>query len=415
MTLRAVLTVSIIARCLAWRTEPAMSIKGSPKANDVRVLRLGMVGGGNGAFIGAVHRAAARLDGRYQLVAGALSSDAANAHASASLLGIDAKRSYADYADMATQEAARADGIDVVAVVTPNHLHYPVAKAFLEAGIHVICDKPLALTVEQAELLARAVAKSGKAFVLTQNNTGYPMVRQARSMVASGMLGKIRVIRVSYAQDWLTTSLEKSGQKQAAWRMNPALAGAGGAVADIGVHAFNLAQYISGLTLDAVCAHLDSFGDDRELDDNASVLLRYVGGASGVLWASQVAPGNNNALSIGVYGDKGGIEWAGEANDYLRYTPIGEPPRLITRGGPGANEIAAQATRMPAGHPEGYIEGFANLYADAADLILSGSTDAAAFGLPDINAGIDGMRFIDACVRSSRSGGIWTSVNGGEA
>ncbi|MEM9388385.1 MAG: Gfo/Idh/MocA family oxidoreductase [Pseudomonadota bacterium] len=389
-----------------------MSIEGRDDAVDARPLRLGMVGGGHGAFIGAVHRMAARLDGRYDLVAGALSSRPDVARASGADLGIAPDRAYDHFEEMAAAEASREDGIEVVAIVTPNHLHFAACKAFLENGVHVICDKPLVVSMSEAVELEKLVEQSGLVFTLTQNNTGYPMVRQAREMIGEGMLGSIRVIRVSYVQDWLTTAIERDGQKQAAWRMDPAQAGAGGAIADIGVHAYNLAEFMTGLTLESVCADLQSFGEGRSLDDNANVLLRYEGGARGTLWATQVAPGNNNALTIGVYGDKGGLEWSGEANDYLRYTPLGQPPQMITRGGPGASAAAANATRMPAGHPEGYIEGFGNLYARAADLIQGQNKGGPLTDdeLPGIAAGLSGMRFIAACLASNRDGGCWTSV-----
>ena len=391
-----------------------MSIKGNDEAAIDCPIRLGMVGGGRGAFIGAVHRMAARLDRRFDLVAGALSSDAGVARESAADLGIAADRSYADFEEMARREAARPGGIEAVAIVTPNHLHFAACRAFLENGIHVICDKPLAVSMDEAQALAALVEKSGLVFGLTQNNTGYPMVRQARQMVKDGLLGALRVVRVSYAQDWLATPLEQDGQKQAAWRMDPAKAGLGGAIADIGVHAFNLVEFITGLRLEAVCADLQSFGKGRHLDDNANVLLRFEGGVRGTLWASQVATGWNNALTVGIYGDKGGLEWDGEANDYLRFTPLGQPPQLITRGGPGAIEVAALATRMPAGHPEGYIEGFANLYADVADLIAAYKAGDAKSPseVPGIEAGLSGMRFIAACVASSGAGGVWMQVDG---
>ncbi|MFM9978504.1 MAG: Gfo/Idh/MocA family protein [Sphingomonadaceae bacterium] len=390
-----------------------MSIKGSEESAVARPLRLGMVGGGRGAFIGAVHRMAARLDRRYDLVAGALSSDPDNARASAHDLGIAPDRAYAEFRTMAQAETARSDGIEVVAIVTPNVLHFAAAKAFLEAGIDVICDKPMTLTLAEADALADIVARTGRVFALTQNNTGYPMVRQARAMVRDGLLGTLRVVRVSYVQDWLTTSLEREGQKQAAWRMDPSQAGAGGAIADIGVHAYNLVEFITGLELESVCADLQSFGEGRTLDDNANVLLRYKGGARGTLWASQVAPGNNNALTVGIYGDMGGLEWNGEANDYLRFTPVGQPPQIVTRGGPGANAAATAVTRMPAGHPEGYIEGFANLYSDVADLIIGARNGGPKTGetVPGIAAGLSGMRFIAACVASGKAGAVWTPVS----
>ncbi|QEU01787.1 Gfo/Idh/MocA family protein [Pseudomonas oryzihabitans] len=389
-----------------------MSIDGKVEKVVDRPIRLGMVGGGRGGYIGAVHRMAVRLDRRFELVAGAFSSNSEIAQLSGADLGIAADRTYTDFREMARAEAERPDGIEAVAIVTPNHLHYEACKAFLSAGIHVICDKPMTTTLADAHRLVELVESTGLVFALTQNNTGYPMVRQARAMVREGLLGNLRMIRVSYAQDWLTTLLEADGHKQASWRMDPAQAGDGGAVADIGVHAFNLVQYITGLQLQSVCADLQSFGSGRSLDDNANVLLRYEEGVRGTLWASQVAPGNNNALTVGIYGDRGGLEWNGEANDYLRYTPFGEPPRLITRSGPGANAVAAACSRMPAGHPEGYVEGFANLYADVAAAIL-----ARRAGVREIDdtfqgadAGLAGMRFITACVASHRAGAAWVDV-----
>ena len=391
-----------------------MAIESFGTERSARRLRLGMVGGGRGAFIGAVHRMAARIDDKYTLVAGALSANEENARASASDLHIDEGRTYADFREMAKAESERDDGIDVVSIVTPNHLHFDVAKAFLEAGIHVICDKPMTMTLEEARELARLVKEKDRFFMLTQNNTGYPMVRQAREMVASGELGEIQVVRVSYVQDWLTTALDREGQKQAAWRTDPKLAGVGGSIGDIGVHAFNLAAFVTGLELDSVCADLRSYVEGRELDDNANVLLRYANGASGTLWASQVAPGNYNRLSIGVYGTTGGLEWVGEDNDNLTWTPLGEPSRQITRGGPGALEVANVVTRMPPRHPEGYIEGFGNLYSDAAELIgarIEGrEPQALARGVPTVEDGVAGLAFIEACVRSSGNGASWATL-----
>ncbi|GJH14539.1 Gfo/Idh/MocA family oxidoreductase [Caballeronia novacaledonica] len=393
-----------------------MSIKGTDNtsAASSRRLRLGMVGGGRGAFIGSVHRMAARLDDRYELVAGALSSSAEIALSSASDLGISPDRAYADFRTMATEEARRSDGIDVVSIVTPNKLHFEACKVFLEAGIHVICDKPMTSSLEEALALHRLAQDRNLVLVLTQNNTGYPMVRQARAMVRDGRIGKVRHIQVNYIQDWLTTPIEQSGHKQASWRMDPAAAGKGGVIADLGVHAFNLASFITNLELEQVCADLRTFVEGRALDDNANVLLRYTGGATGTMWVSQVAPGHNNSLSIGIYGDAGSIQWNGEQNDYLLYTSYGCPPQIITRGGPGAEAVAARATRMPAGHPEGYIEGFANLYSNAADLIQAHAgerdLDASSAELPGTKEGVDGLRFIDACIESSRDGASWKSM-----
>lgn len=393
-----------------------MAIESFGTERAARKLRLGMVGGGRGAFIGAVHRMAARLDDKWDIVAGALSASAENAKASAADLGLDSDRAYTCWEEMAQKEAAREDGIDAVSIVTPNHLHFGPAKAFLEAGINVICDKPMTLNLDEARELEKIVEKSGLVFVLTQNNTGYPLVRQARAMVADGTLGDIQVIRTSYVQDWLTTALDQEGQKQAAWRTDPKLAGGGGSIGDIGVHAFNLAAFISGLELDQVCADLHSYVPGRQLDDNANVLLRYKGGASGNLWTSQVAPGNYNRLSIGIYGTKGGLEWVGEDNDNLYYTPFGEPTRCITRGGPGAMDVANAGTRMPPRHPEGYIEGFGNIYSNAAEMIWAAKDkrdpDQYATMLPTVGDGVRGLEFIEACVASSRNGGVWTKLSG---
>ena len=292
-------------------------------------LKLGMVGGGKGAFIGGVHRIAARLDGHWDLVAGAFSSDPERAAQSAAELGIAAQRSYDSFAAMAKAEAARPDGIDAVAIVTPNHLHAPVATAFLRAGIPVICEKPLATTVEDAEALVKLVAETGLPFILTQTYTGYPMVREARALVAAGRIGRVRHVQVEYLQDWLAKPVESSGNKQAAWRTDPAQSGPGGCIADIGTHAFNLATFVTGLVPSAVLADLTAFGPDRTLDDNTAILLRFGGGAKGMIWASQIAPGAKNGLCIRVVGEVGGLRWDQERPDHLEFTPIGKPTRTL--------------------------------------------------------------------------------------
>jgi predicted dehydrogenase len=379
-----------------------------------RRLRLGMVGGGRGAFIGMVHRIAARLDDRYELLAGALSADAERAAASAADLRIAPARAYADFREMARAEAARPDGIEVVAIVTPNHLHVPVASTFLDAGIDVICDKPLAAKLPEAVRLVRQVRESGRVFVVTYNNTGHAMVRQAREMVRAGVLGAIRLVQVEYAQGWLTEPIEASGHKQASWRLDPAQAGDGGCIADIGTHAFNLAAYVTGLSVEEVCAELSHFVPGRRLDDNAAVLLRYAGGARGVLWASQVAPGNDNALRLRVYGERGGIEWAQERSEELLVTLHGGAQRRLVRGGPETGAAAARATRLPPGHPEGYAEAFANIYADAAELILARregrAPDPAATTVPGVDEGAAAVAFVAAVVESAGRGGKWMKV-----
>lgn len=386
---------------------------------DAGPIRYGMVGGGQGAFIGGVHRIAARLDGEFQLVAGALSSDPERAIASGRELGLDADRCYASFAEMAKAEAARADGIEAVAIVTPNHVHYPAAKAFLDAGIHVICDKPLTSNLADAKKLAAAAAKSGRLFVLTHNYTGYPMVRQAREMVTKGMLGDLRVVHAEYPQDWLTEAVEASGSKQAVWRTDPKQSGAGGATGDIGTHAYNLARFVTGLELDSLAADLDAFVPGRLLDDNAHILMRFKAkgrapAAKGMLWASQVAPGNENGLKLRVYGTKGGLEWEQEHPNNLWYTPFGQEKRLITRGGAGAGASAARVSRIPAGHPEGYLEGFANIYAEAARAIRAmrrkGGKMPKDVVFPTVEDGVEGVAFVEACVKSSKKNGAWTTL-----
>ncbi|MFN4158740.1 MAG: Gfo/Idh/MocA family protein [Gemmobacter sp.] len=388
-----------------------MAIEGRSEARAGRI-RLGMVGGGRGAFIGAVHRIAARLDDHYELVAGCFSSDAEKSAASGADLGLDPGRTYGSFAEMAAREARRKGGIEAVAIVTPNHMHAPVAAAFLKRGIHVICDKPLTATLPEARGLAKAAEASGAIFALTHNYTGYPMVRQARAMVAAGDLGEIRLVQVEYVQDWLTEPLEETGQKQAAWRTDPAQSGKGGATGDIGTHAYNLACFVSGLELEALAADLQSFVPGRRVDDNGHVLMRFKGGARGILWCSQVAPGNENALRLRVYGTKAGLDWAQEDPNYLWVTPLGAPRQRITRGGAGAGPEAARLTRVPPGHPEGYLEGFANIYAEAARAILarrSGAPVDPEVTFPGIAEGLAGVAFVDACVRSSAKGAAWVT------
>lgn len=372
----------------------------------MKTLKLGMVGGGIGAFIGGVHRIASRIDGEWELVAGALSSDPERAAKSADELGLDPARSYGSYVEMAQAEAARADGIDAVAIVTPNHMHAGPAIAFLDAGIHVICDKPLAHTLEDAEKIAAAVARSGKQFILTHNYTGYPLIRQAKEMVAAGALGDLRLVTVEYIQDWLTQAADPDN-KQAAWRTDPKRSGAGGCVGDIGTHAFNLASFVTGLEVETMSAELTSFVEGRQVDDNVEARFRFKGGAKGTLWASQVAVGNENGLSLRIYGTEGGLEWHQENPNVMTYTRFGEPKQLLTRGG-AAKIGAEQALRVPPGHPEGYLEGFATIYKEAADMIRAG--ESAGGHTPGIEDGLLGMRFIKACIDSSADNGAWVSL-----
>ena len=376
-------------------------------------IRLGMVGGGRDAFIGAVHRIASRIDDHYELVAGAFSSTPDKSTASAADIGVAADRAYSDYKTMASAEAQREDGIEAVSIVTPNHLHCPVATEFLKRGIHVICDKPLTSTLDDAKALVAEAEKSGALFVLTHNYTGYPMIRQARAMVADGQLGDIRLVQAEYPQDWLSTKLEDTGQKQAGWRTDPARSGLGGCIGDIGTHAFNLAGFVSNLKLHSLCADLDTFVEGRQLDDNAHIMLRFEGGAKGMIWSSQVAPGNENGLRVRIYGSKGGLEWSQEDPNYLWFTPLGEPKRLLTRSGSGATDPANDVSRIPPGHPEGYLEGFANLYTGAAEAIVKRRTgsEADVSLLPSVHDGLVGVAFVTAAVQSSNNGGTWETLD----
>ena len=386
-----------------------MAIEGRSEELDAPI-RLGMVGGGSDAFIGGVHRIASRIDDHYRLVAGALSSTPERAQKSGRELGLAEDRIYDDFNAMAEAESAREDGIEAVAIVTPNHVHYAAAKAFLERGIHVICDKPLTSTLQDAEKLVDVAEKSNALFILTHNYTGYPMIRQAREMIANGDLGALRVIQVEYAQDWLS---EEQDFKQAEWRTDPARSGAGGSTGDIGTHAFNLAAFVTGLELESLSADIQAFVEGRQVDDNAHVMLRYKSGARGMLWCSQVAPGNENCLRLRVYGEKGGLEWAQEDPNYLWYTPLGESKRLITRNGAGAGAAAARMSRIPPGHPEGYLEGFANIYSEAAKAITAkrhqSEVDADVI-YPTVQDGLLGVKFIDACVRSSAGNAQWVEI-----
>ena len=375
-------------------------------------IRLGMVGGGRDAFIGAVHRIASRIDDQFELVAGCFSSTAEKSKASGADLGLPDDRVYSDFTEMAKRAGRLKNGIDAVAIVTPNHVHYPAAREFLKRGIHVICDKPLTSTLADARKLVKAAEASSAAFVLTHNYTGYPLIRQAREMVANGDLGDIRVVQVEYPQDWLSEPLESTGQKQAGWRTDPAKSGAGGSIGDIGTHAYNLARFVTGLSLHSLCADMQCFVEGRELDDNAHVLLRFDGGARGMLWSSQVAPGNENGLRIRVFGTKGGVEWLQEDPNKLWFTPLGEPKRLLTRNGAGIGEASVAVSRIPAGHPEGYLEGFATIYNEAAATIraLQNGDPAPDLPYPTVRDGLEGVAFVDACVRSSARDGAWVKL-----
>src|SRR5690606_6665834 len=330
----------------------------------------------------------------YELVAGALSSTAEKFRRSGEALGLDPSRVYDDFESMAKAEAAREDGIEAVSIVTPNHMHAPAAEAFMRAGIHVICDKPLTTTLADARRLRDLVNETGLVFVVTHNYTGYPTVRHAREMVRAGELGEIRVVQVEYPQDWLTEKVEDTGSKQADWRTDPARSGAGGCIGDIGTHAYNLADFIVGIPVVEMCAELTTFVPGRRLDDNAQIMLRFANGARGALWSSQVAPGNENALKIRVYGTRGGLEWCQEQPNHLWVSPFGQPTHLVSRATGAAGPAAARVSRIPSGHPEGYLEGFATIYSEAAAAIRaarSGESPDPAVIYPTVEDGVKGV------------------------
>ena len=370
-----------------------------------RKLRYGMVGGGPGAFIGNVHRMAASLDGTMELVAGAFSSDPEKSEAQGKELGLASDRTYASFQSMAEAEARREDGIDFVSIVTPNHMHFLVAKTFLEAGFHVICDKPMTNTLEDAETLCDLVNKHDRVFALTHNYTGYPMVKQARSMVLDGKIGAVRKIVVEYPQGWLATPLELSGHKQAGWRTDPKRAGAG-ALGDIGSHAENLARYVTGLELEQICADVTTFVEGRAIDDDVSMLVRYQGGARGVLHASQISVGEENNLNIRVHGETGSLQWFQEHPNWLYYRDLDGPERVLKRGNEYLSEAAKRSTRLPSGHPEAFLEAFANIYMNAGRTIAARQAgeppDPDDLDFPSVQDGARGVHFILTALESGR-------------
>jgi predicted dehydrogenase len=382
-----------------------------------RKLRYAMVGGGRDAFIGAVHRQAMALDGHYEFVAGALSATPEKALASGRDVGLADDRNHGSWQALLADELARppAERVDLVAIVTPNHVHYEVARAFVDAGFHVVCDKPLVHTSAQAEELVACVAARGTLFAVTYNYTGYPMVREARALVRSGAIGAVRKVVVEYQQGWLAGALESADNKQSAWRSDPARSGPAGAMGDIGSHAENLVATVTGLELETLCADLTVFAPGRRLDDDASILLRFKGGAKGVLLASQVAIGHENDLRLSVFGERGTLEWRQEDPNQLVHAPLGGPRRILTRMSPGLSEAARRACRLPAGHPEGFIEAFANLYLGiAADILARERTGAPASGdeavYPRIEEGARGVRFIERTIASSTGDAKWVAM-----
>jgi predicted dehydrogenase len=380
-----------------------------------RKLRFGMIGGGRGAFIGGVHRIAAQMDGQSELVAGAFSSDPKRSKESGADLFLDPARVYGSYAEMAKAEACRlaSDRLDFVVIVTPNFQHFPAAKLFLESGFNVVCDKPVTISVAEAKKLRAIVRKTGRIFVLTHNYTGNAMVKQARDLVRNGTLGEVRKVVVEYPQGWLSTALEKSGQKQAGWRTDPKKSGSAGCVADLASHAENLARYITGLRIESLCADLTSFVGGRKLDDDANILLRFEGGAKGVLHSSQVSVGEENNLNLRVYGTKASIEWWQEHPNELIVKYPDEPRRIWRRGNGYVSPAAQACTRVPFGHPEGYLEAFGNIYREAFRAIaaeVAAKKPPADLDFPTIDDGVEGMVFIETAVRSHRRGARWMLV-----
>lgn len=373
-------------------------------------LRLAMVGGGPGSFIGPVHRMAAELDGAIELVAGAFSRDPAKNEEAARAWGVAPDRAYGDFRQMLTAEAARADGAQLVAVTTPNHLHFEVAAAALSAGLHVISDKPATLNLAQAEALAEAVAASGRLYGLTFVYTGYPMVREARAIIARGDLGAVRKVIVEYSQGWLSRPIERDGDKQAGWRADPAQAGVGGAIGDIGVHAFNIAEFVSGVRVERLCADLAAVVPGRTLDDDCNVLLGFAGGARGVLIASQISAGARNGLTVKVYGEKGGLTWSHERHTELIVDWLDGPTQILHAASGYLSGGAQASSRIPTGHPEGFIEAFANIYRDFAGAVAAGASDAGL--VPDIAEGVRSMAFVERAVSASAAGQGWVTLSG---
>lgn len=376
-------------------------------------LRLGMIGGGQGAFIGSVHRIASRIDDRYELVAGCLSSTPEKSLLSAKEIGLDITRSYPNFSTMAEEESKRDDGVEVVSIVTPNHMHASPAITFLNKNIHVICDKPMTSTMEDAHALVKAVSDSKAHFFLTHNYSGYPVVREMRKLVQKGELGKIRIVKGSYLQGWLGFKEEDTGSnKQAEWRTDPTRSGAAGAVGDIGSHTMHLIEFITGLKLQSVAADLTIFVEGRKLDDDASILIRMNEGVKGSLSISQIATGEENNFSISIYGDKGALHWRQENPNYATLSKVGKPNQIITRGGPIQQEGSLANIRIPTGHPEGYLEAFAQIYSDAADVIQgSGNSKEIHKILPNENDGLHIMKFINASVNSSSNNSSWVDLN----
>jgi len=386
-------------------------IEGRATTGKGTLLTYGMVGGGRGAFIGDVHRKAIAMDGKATLAAGCLSRDFENTLETGREWGIEEERLYRSYEEMMEKEGARPDKIDFVVIVTPNNTHFPVARMALENGIHVVCDKPLTTSSRDAEELAKLAGEKGLIFGVTYTYTGYPMVKHLREMVAKGDLGEIRFVNAEYPQEWLSTPLEKTGQKQASWRTDPRQTGASNCVGDIGSHIENMVSYLTGFKIRSLCARLDSFVEGRVLDDNASIMVEYEGGAKGLYWSSQIAVGHDNGLRVRVYGSKGSLEWAQEHPNYARVCFLDRPSQILSRGRDEMYAHAQAYSRIPAGHPEGYFEAFANIYSticSALGKLKAGeSLGEADRDYPGVEEGVRGVRFIEKCVESSQKGAVW--------
>jgi predicted dehydrogenase len=378
-------------------------------------LTYGMVGGGDGAFIGDVHRKAIAMDGKAIIVSGCFSRDAENTLKTGAEIGLDKARLYASYEDMAIEEGKREDKIDFVVIVTPNFTHYPIAKAFLENNINVVCDKPLTVTSEQAEDLAATADKNGLAFCVTYTYTGYPIAKHAKQMIENGDIGDIRFVNAEYPQDWLSTLLEETGQKQAAWRSDPEQSGASNCVGDIGSHIENMVSYMTGLKIKALSARLDTLVENRKLDDNATIMVDYHGGARGLYWCSQIAVGHDNGLKVRIFGTKASIEWAQENPNYLKISYTDQPTRIISRGRDELYPIAEGFSRIPPGHPEGYFEAFANVYKSFISFLTKKKNNEPVLpedeDFPRVSNGIEGVRFIEKCVESSNKNASWIDMN----
>jgi predicted dehydrogenase len=390
-------------------------IEGQASGQKTQKLRYGMVGGGEGAFIGGVHRKSIAMDGKAEIVCGAFSQSYDNTLATGGSLGLPRERLYRSFEDMIRAEAKRADRPDFISIVTPNSTHYPAAKLALENGFTVVCEKPLATTSRDAADLARLVREKDLLFCVTYAYSGYPMVKHIRDIIARGEIGEVRFVNGEYPQEWLATKLEDTGQKQAAWRTDPALAGISNCVGDIGSHIEFMAGHMTGLRVESLCARLDRFGAGRPLDDNATVMVNYKGGAKGVYWSSQVAPGHDNALRLRIYGTKGAVEWFQETPNTARVSYLDRPSGTISRGRDPMSPRAQSLSRLPSGHPEGYFEGFANVYSTFITALVKKlrgeplSPDDLDF--PSIEAGVQGVRYIEKCVESSAKGAIWVSID----